>query len=207
MGKLKNLHTFTGKVGDLVGYEVDGKAYLRRKPIRKAPLTEGELQQINTFIRVQKWINPISPFLRLGYRGAVPGLHALNAAKSAIHRDALDREGTPVVVPGLVKVSTGTLPLSEDLDAYLVNPGEIIFVWNSLVPQRSRPRDRIMMLAYNPKGAAAFLDTCGPTRSTGVASLLLNSPPAGAYHLYAAFISADGSGQSESVYLGEVVVG
>ena len=85
MGKLKNWGSFSGKLGEVVGYEINGQSYIRRKPIRKAPWTEGELSQIKTFVMVQKWINPISSFLRLGYNGVHPSLHALNAAKSAIH--------------------------------------------------------------------------------------------------------------------------
>ena len=205
MGKLKNLNSFTGKVGDVVGYEVNGKAYIKRKPVRKAPLTEGELKQINTFIMVQKWVNPISAFLRLGYHGANSGLHALNAAKSAIHKKAVDRE-LPQVLPELVKVSTGELALAENMDAFLINAAEVSFLWDPQIPIKSSPRDRIMMLAYNPDAAVAFMELAGPSRSTGIATLPLDSPPAGSYHLYAAFISEDRRRQSESVYLGVVEV-
>ena len=151
-------------------------------------------------------MNPISSFLRLGYHNVVPNLHALNAAKSAIHKTAVNREGEPHIVPELVKVSAGSLALSEDLDAILVGDRELNFLWDDSASSRKNPRDRIIMLAYNPDTESAFMDTSGFPRSAGYGILNLGATAAGTYHLYAAFIAEDQRSQSDSAYLGTVAV-
>ena len=85
-----------------------------------------------------------------------------------------------VINPALAKLSSGDLPLP------------------------ATEGDQILMLAYNVEEQEAEYNLVGQTRKTGSDKLELDEP--GTYHLYAAFISYDRSRQSDSVYLGSVVI-
>jgi hypothetical protein len=105
--------------------------------------------------------------------------------------------------PARVKLSSGGLPLPEQIKASFTDGGDLQFTWNPGQKDLPGSFDQIMMLAYDVKKGVVHLNTTGQFRSTGSDTLNLSKSPDGDFHVYAAFSAADRSSQSESVYLGE----
>lgn len=191
----------------MVAYTRNGKNLLRKRPLRKAPPTEGELLNRHLFRIVQAWVKPLTEFLRQGFRAYSETATGANAAKSLIFQNALQRLGyDSYVEPSLVQVSSGSLALPESLEAHLNPDGNIIFSWSTEVGPKASQRDRVMMLAYNIQAKYPVYELSGAKRLAGSDTLPLSGNPAGQYHLYAAFVTEDREVRTNSRYLGMVEV-
>ena len=204
MAQLKD-GKITGLVGEVVGFERNGKNYLRSAPVRTAPATEAELKNRHLLELVSQWLKPLTPFIRKGFRNYHPNYEGFSAAMAVNYREALQKNGFESFLdPTLAKVSSGDLELPENLQA-LLSPGkQLDFHWDIALNQG--PRDRIMLLAYDPDNRQAFFDNSGPIRYKGTARLSLADAAPGSFHIYAAFVAEDGTRQSESEYLGSVSI-
>ena len=196
-----------GKVGDMVGYQIKDKDYIRKAPIRTAPPTEGELKSRFMLEVVSVWLKPIKAFVRQGFRNYSWNFEGFSAAFSVNYKEALIKNGFDSYIdPALVKVSSGNLGLPANLQAELGPEKVLQFTWTPAINNGQGPRDRIMMLAYNPEKEQAFFALFGAIRYQGTDSLPLPGALPGSFHIYAAFLAEDGNRQSESRYLGEVEI-
>ena len=197
-----------GKVGTVVGSSRNGIPYLKAKSKGRTPtVSDRELANRKKFAAAQAWLQPLLSFVREGFRGYSQRSHGFIAAKSWVLKNSFvkDAQGLLRIDPALVKVSSGTLPLPEDLSVSQMENRDLKFSWNP-ASKEGTEKDQIMMLAYDIKLAAAVYTTTGQFRTTGSDTLSLDSLTKGNgknYHIYAAFNAADRSRQSESVYLGE----
>ena len=206
MARIKN-GLISGKIGEVVHYQVKGKQFLRKRPQREAPPTEGELHGQDLLKVVNSWVKPLLEFVRIGFRGYNERYEGWNAAVSVVHREALQRDGdTYWVDPAKARVSHGSLPLAKNLQAQLQPGGRVDFSWDPSGVSGCSPRDRVMLLAYNVEEHWPAFELSGPKRHEGLAWLPLSGNVPGTYHLYAAFVSEDGEEQSESRYLGVVEI-
>ena len=211
MGSLKygNVGQINGKVGDVVVSSWKGKPYVKSVPgERKSPPTEKELNNRKKWAMAQAWLKPVTKFVRQGFNGYTPTVEGFLAAKSYLLKNAFEGEAPDFIVnPALVKVSSGELPLPEQITATLIDDFVVQFNWdteNIALPNRY---DQVMLLAYNVEKSYPAFKITGQFRSTGVDTLKLSVGRApGVYHLYVAFVAADRSSQSDSVYLGAVNV-
>ena len=196
-----------GKVGDMVGYQINGKDYIRKAPIRTAPPTEGELKSRFMLEVVSVWLKPIKAFVRQGFRNYSWNFEGFSAAFSVNYKEALIKNGFDSYIdPALVKVSSGNLGLPANLQAELGPEKVLQFTWTPAINNTQGPRDRLMMLAYNPDSKQAIYELNGAIRYQGNDSLSLTQAQPGSFHIYAAFVAEDGSRQSDSRYLGEVTI-
>jgi hypothetical protein len=194
---------FTGKVGSVVGCILNGTAYMRGKPRpRTGPIGETEQRNRNKFATMHAWLKPLIVILRAGFKDPFTNAPAYNSAKSYNLKNAM---ADGAVVPELVKLSMGDLPLSEDLTATLTDDNKLLFQWNPNYLEGGNRKDQIMVLAYHPESKRAFYELHGAFRETGTQELKLFNEFAGkTIHVYAAFFAADRNRQSESVYLGAI---
>ena len=195
-----------GKLGNMVGFELKGKNYMRTKPVRKALPTEAELKNRFLLKLVTNWLKPLTPFLREGFRNYSWNFSGFSAAFSVLYKEALIKDGfDSYITPSLVKVSSGDLGLSENLQVNHTG-NQLQFTWTPAINNTQGPRDRFMMLAYNPETGQAIYELNGAIRYQGNDSLSLSEARPGTFHLYAAFVAEDNSRQSDSRYLGEVTI-
>ena len=146
-------------------------------------------------------------FLRVGFKGYSEGSEGFVSAKSYLLKNALNVVDNSVLIdPALVKISFGDLPMSENAAFNLIGPKEITFTWNPEEMNRSFDKDQVMLLAYNVESEKAFYTLTGQFRKLGYDKLTLHLDlkPGSVLHLYIAFIAADRSRQSDSLYLGEL---
>jgi len=193
---------FVGKVGTVVGCVWKGIPYMRAKgrPRTSEP-SEKEETNRNKFKIAHAWLQPLLNFLRVGFAGYTATSEGYNAAKSYNLKNAV-LQGE--VMPELVKVSYGDLPLSADISCEL-QENKLHFSWSpDYIPETSN-KDQAMVLAYHPESRTMVYDVHGSFRNVGHHVMDTYKAFLGqTVHVYAAFISADRTRQSNSQYLGTI---
>lgn len=195
---------FIGKVGSVVGCVLNGTPYMRSKPRpRTGRVGATEQQNRDKFATMQAWLKPFLPLLRVGFRSPDSEFGGYNAAKSYNLKNAME-DGA--VLPDHIRISMGDLTLSDDLGVSLTGTKSLIFEWDPAYIEGTDPKDQIMVLAYHPRSQTAIYFIHGAFRDSGVQELKIPSDFIGkSVHVYAAFIAADRSSQSNSLYLGAVL--
>jgi hypothetical protein len=197
-----------GKVGTVIGSSRNGIPYLKgpHKNRTKA-ISEKETLNRLKFAAAQAWLKPLLNFVRIGFKGHSERSEGFVSAKSYLLKNALNvEENTVIIDPVLVKVSSGDLPMSENASFTLSGPKEVTFTWSPYGLNESYEKDQVMLLAYNIESEKASYMLNGQFRKVGVDKLTLDSSfkPGSVLHLYIAFVAADRSRQSDSLYLGEL---
>jgi hypothetical protein len=193
---------FTGKIGPVVGCVRNGIPYMRSKGSpRTGPPSEKEIKSRNKFADMHYWLQPLLVFLRAGFAGYAPTVKGFLAAKSYNLKNATIQGA---IVPELAKVSFGNLPLSADLSVSYQD-AKLHFNWSTAELPDTSAKDQIMVLAYHPESRIAIFDTQGAFRSMGNQILDTYREFVGkTVFVYAAFVAADRSNQSNSLYLGAI---
>ena len=194
-----------GKVGTVVGSSWKGEPHIKAKyKKRKKDVTQKELGNRDKFGEGQRWLQPITEFLRTGFRGYTDRIEGFSAAKSYLSKYAWEGTGADMrISPELMKVSVGKLPLSNDLAVEKTGEG-LRFTWSTeAVPGGSR-YDQVMMLAYDIEHRIALYITTGQLRSSGSDTLPMVPVEGATYHIYMAFNGFDRTSQSDSVYMGTI---
>src|SRR5690606_4166580 len=106
-------------------------------------------------------------------------------------------------------ISQGDLPLGEgfqmdfDEEAF-----ELTVRWNPQIPKGgAASNDKLMLAVYDVEGGEVFGEVYGVSRKKGMERVELPSGLIATYHVYVAFVAADGSSRSDSLYLGSIRVG
>lgn len=193
---------FIGKIGPVIGTSRNGVPYMKGKGNpRTAPVGEKEAANRNRFSTGHAWLKPLLPLLRVGFNGYSRTTYGYNAAKSYNFKHAIAHGQ---IIPAQVKVSLGDLPLPENLTTTLEEGFKFHFSWDTQYAEPASRKDQIMVLAYHPESKTAIYEIHGPFRLTGNHIFGLPREFQGKkIHVYAAFVAADRSRQSDSVYLGE----
>lgn len=198
---------FKGKVGTVIGASWKGIPYMRSLPVKRTSKpSEKELHNRRRWALSQQWLQPLTEFVRLGFKGYSPKSEGFVAAKSYLLRHAMEGERESLGInPSLVKLSWGNLPLPNNLQMTRPDGGLIQFTWEpKIYEDMAHPGDQIMLLGYNVEKQNAIVKLYGQVRYHGSDVLDLATGKPGTFHLYAAFIAHDRSRQSDSVYFGTV---
>lgn len=203
---------FSGKVGDVIGYQVKGRQIIRGLPRKKTGKpTKKELLNRMKFAVAQKWLSPLVKFLRIGFANYQPTFEGFVAAKSYLLKNAMqiDENQQFFVDPALALVSFGTQELPASANAVCSGQQEVVFTWST---EGSHPySDSAMVLVYaphpEPRYEKLYFNTAIAKRWTGTATLKLQPNMIGRkIDVYLAFISDDRKKRSNSMYLGKLTV-
>lgn len=217
MGKwINEAMAFKGKVGELHGSSINGRPYLKGPYKKRAKKAKGgEKQNHSKFALAHNWLSPIVDYVRSGFNGFTykEKSQGFTAAKSYLLTHAFEGEGAELKInPALVKVSYGTLPLATNIKLTLQEKNQLKFTWENTWTPGMKSYDQVMLLAYDINNKQANMITTGAFRLSGEAILNVfdnsnsrNFPNGAILHCYLAFVAADRSRQSDSVYLGEIV--
>ncbi|WP_418604168.1 DUF6266 family protein [Hwangdonia sp.] len=208
MGKIAQgiLGGLSGKVGNVIGGNWKGIDYLRIKPSSVAnPRTEGQVNQRNKFTVTLEYLQPNLAFVQKGYKNYAVKMTQFNAAMSYVLNNAVIGIAPNFTVDySLALLSRGNLSGVLNPGTDLATPGQVTFTWddNSL-EGNANPTDEAMLLVYNPSKKESISQLEGADRTVGTETLIIPSSYAGdTVELFMAFIEADGSRVSNSVYLG-----
>lgn len=108
--------SFSGKVGNVVGYELHGQMVIRSLPkgsIKKP--THGMIQNRNRFKVVSQFLAPIKGIVQFGYKNLSPpgskvGSFQMAQGYHLKHALANDAPDTPYIQPDKVMIFRGALP-------------------------------------------------------------------------------------------------
>ncbi|MFI5153930.1 MAG: DUF6266 family protein [Chitinophagales bacterium] len=210
MAKLSNniLGPFSGRIGNVVGSSWKGIPYLKSAHAsRTKKISDKEKANRQKFKLAQEWLTPLLDFVRQGYKGYTPTVEGFVAAKSYLMKNAMEIAGASFRInPEKMKVSVGTLPLSENIAVKPTEDLQIQFTWDTTRVQGALDRDQVMMLAYDIEKEQATYTIAGEFRHTGSATLPAPCNKGAKCHVYLAFVAVDRSRQSDSIYLGEITI-
>ncbi len=212
MGKIKQgiLGGLSGQVGNVIGANWKGVDYLRIKPTSVAnPRTEGQVNQRTKFSTVLSFLQPMTDFLRVGFKQYASGMTQFNAAMSYNLNNAVigTLPNFSVDYPNAL-VSRGNLTTPANGAAVSTTAAELDITWSDNSANGSAlATDKALIVALNSTRGEAVFTTAGPERSIGVANLVLPSDYSGEnLEVFLGFVSADGTKVSNSVYLGSVSI-
>jgi hypothetical protein len=208
MGKIAQgiLGGLSGKVGNIIGGSWKGIDYIRIKPSSVAnPRTEGQVNQRNKFRATLEYLQPNKAFLKIGYKSFATKKTEFNAAMSYVLNNAIGGIAPNFTIDySLALLSRGSLSSVLYGTTDLTTAGQVRFDWgDNSAEGNANATDKAMVLVYNPskKESISILD--GADRTTGSQVVTIPNTYAGdTVELFMAFVSADGTQVSNSVYLG-----
>jgi hypothetical protein len=200
---------FRGKVGTVIGSSWKGKPYMKSLHSKRTiPPHKEEQRNRNKFAMAHHWLKPedVKEFVRAGFKGYSATVEGFLAAKSCLLKNAFTGEGESMAIdPSLAQVSYGQLPLPANITAVKTATNELQITWDAVDRYSEGAHDQLMILAYDIENGEATCNITGQFRYVGADTLLLSPAiPERTYHIYAAFVAADRSCQSTSIYLGTV---
>ncbi|MAL58605.1 DUF6266 family protein [Tenacibaculum adriaticum] len=208
MGKIPQgiLGSLSGKVGSIIGGSWKGIDYIRIKPASVAnPRTEGQVNQRNKFTITLEYLQATSDFIKVGYKAFAVKKTEFNAAMSYVLNNAVGGIAPNFTIDySLALLSRGSLSSVLNGSTDLATPGQVTFDWDDNSAEgNANATDKAMVLVYNPskKESVSILD--GADRTVGSQVITIPNTYAGdTVELFMAFVSADGTQVSNSVYLG-----
>jgi hypothetical protein len=205
------LGAFKGKIGPVVGCVRDGQPYMRSLPRYNENRTISDKENANRikFSLTQQWLQPITEFVRLGYKNyPLTRGKGFVAAKSELSKNAVKGESPDLFIdPALALVSYGDLPGAPAAEVS-VQPGIVEFIWDTAVSDpKAKDNDQVMLLLYDTASFEAFYNTSGAKRKTGKDIIELPEGSSGLLvEAYIAFVSDDRKECSKSQYLGQIAL-
>lgn len=200
----------SGKIGNVIGGTWKGIDYLRIKPSSVAnPRTEGQLDQRSKFATVLRFLQPMTDFLRVGFKlyairmtqfNAAMSYNLFNGVSGTYPNYTIDYPNTLVSRGNLKGVANGAASSTVQ--------GEVNITWDDNSSSgNALTTDKSLILILNPDKKESIYTTSGPLRSAESETIVLPDEYSDDFvEVYLGFISEDGSKVSNSTYLGSVKV-
>lgn len=211
MGKIENGINggFTGTVGAVTGYYLNGKWVIRSKRRKSIKNKTGSADQKtcrSRFTMMQTFLSPIVGFIRIGFNleSKKRMMTAHNVAKSYNMLNAQNAAGE--IDYAAVRLSFGNLTGAEGVKLEHDDAG-VHFSWtDNSNGDYTRKHDQVMLMVYDVDNKTAIYETGGARRSKETESLEIPSFYKGkTFHTWMAFIADDRMGISASTYCGSFV--
>jgi hypothetical protein len=206
MAKMKRYlgELVSGRIGNVVFFQLNGKSYVRAAPVmKKNSWTEDQKFQRQ---RVSKasgyWRALRSEQVSKIWNSAAQEMNGYAWFMKA-NMPALEMDGT-LIDPKLLKVSAGKLPMPQQLKAERQPDDTSTFIvsWQNDPHLRGkRLQDELMIVSY-ADGKFSKVTATGIVRSALNGSFQLPLKPVNASHLYLFMASSDKEEYSESICFG-----
>lgn len=212
MGKINQgiLGGVSGQVGNVIGGTWKGIDYLRIKPSSVAnPRTEGQVDQRSKFSTVLRFLQPMTDFLRVGFKLYANKMTQFNAAMSYNLNNSITGAYPNFTIDyANALVSRGNLTGAANGSSYSSGPGNVEVTWNDNSGSGSaQATDKAIIALLNTSRGEAIFTTDGPVRTAGSESISVPSEYSGeAVEVFLGFVSEDGTKVANSVYLGSVTI-
>ncbi|HKG08326.1 MAG TPA: DUF6266 family protein [Pedobacter sp.] len=201
----------SGKIGNVIASSWRGVDYFKsvNESKRTGERSEAQILQQCIFGLVSRWLRPIKDLIWLGYQVFRGTKTPMNAAISAVMKDAIVVEnGKPAINFSQVIISRGELIVSLILKVLALIDELLHIQWhNALESPFCRPDDRANFLFYSERRAEFIIFENGAMRSDKEAKLSLPEGFSGdTLHGYMFYVNAAGDAVSTSQYMGNIVV-
>ncbi|SEG10762.1 DUF6266 family protein [Algoriphagus boritolerans] len=202
----------SGKLGNLIIYQRNGKVCFRSKPKKsKVPPSDRQIYQRKAFSQASTFLAPIRSELEFGFSG-ITGDKSKRYGKAqslAVKKATLSDNGEPVLDPEKIQTSIGDLLPLEDGRVLWENANTIQLTWRpNAFEGNGRESDQIFYLAYDPEAQQKWAVLEGVYRKAG--SMTIQFPWSGPlegkfYHFVSFYTKRKGQIEfSDSVCLGRV---
>jgi hypothetical protein len=218
MATLKNgiLGGVSGKIGNVVGSSWNGIDYLKTLPSHYTDAkTDVQISNRSKFLSVIRFLQPITEFIRVGFKSLAVKKSAFNAAASFHYHNAVTGEYPDIVIDFTkVSVSRGNLTGAYNAAASSTTAATIALSWldNSL-DRTAKADDVALVVIYHPVLGDAYYTLNAGSRADAQASLQVpQSFCGGEVHVYLGFMALNALGSqaaksvSNSSYVGSVTV-
>jgi hypothetical protein len=212
MGTIKQgiLGNFSGKVAAVIGGTWKGIGYMRGIPAKVAnPQTDLQLQQRQKFSVTMKFLQPLTQFLKTGFKNYADKMSGINAAMAYNFRNALlgTYPNFTINYPNAL-VARGVLAPALNQAAASTVAGTVLFTWTDNSDESgASPFDQNLLVIYNPvKNQAVTFSELGTRADATQAVTVPHSFSGDLVHCYIAFITVDGQMLSNSKYAGAITV-
>lgn len=217
MGKVTDgvMAGISGKVGNLVFYQVDGETLVRTKPGGRSGTSALQSYNQQAFALVQEFLSPMKRELAIGFAAFKIGTkRGIDRAKSLMLRNGIyPQDGVPVLHPQKAMVSSGDLTGVEDgaLGALVAGSFSIAWTPNSW-DGSARDGDKTFVVVYDTARQRVFSVKGEAYRKQGTQMIVLpwkfldlGTAESGVY-VYFSFYSGRSTkvGFSDSVCLGRL---
>lgn len=218
MATLKNgiLGGVRGKIGNVVGSSWNGIDYLKTLPSHYTDAkTEVQVSNRSKFLRVIRFLQPITEFIRVGFKSQAVKKTAFNAATAYHYHNAITGEYPDIVMDFTkVMVSRGNLTGAYNAGAASSTPAKIQLSWMDNSGGGSAKSDDVaMVVVYHPQLLEShFTLNAGSRADAGAELTLPQSFSGGKVEVYLGFMALDALGSqamksvSNSAYVGSVLV-
>lgn len=219
MGTIKKgiLGGVSGAVGNVVGANWKGIDYLRIKPSNVSnPNTDLQSTQRLKFSAVLKFLQPITEFIRVGFKAYAIKMSAFNAAFSYNYHNALTGSYPDFGLDyAKVLVSRGNLPGAVNPACTSTDPGKVNLTWEpNAAGGMALDSDTMLVVIFEPASTQAVYLLNAGVRSDGSAEVSVPADFSGqTVHCFISFMALGSalSGQAKnaiatSSYAGSVEV-
>ena len=197
----------SGKVGDRVYSSWKGIPYVRAKAVNiHNPKTAAQQDQRAKFAAIVKFLQPLTVFLRVGFKSKNITMSPFNAAMSYNFKNALTGIFPNYSIDySQARVSQGNLPGAINPAASFISPGAIKFTWDD--NRKAMADDRVLLVVYNPAKLQVATIEGGNMRMEESQTIALPSTFLGdEVYCYIGFQNQRQTISSDSQFIGSILV-
>ena len=200
----------SGKIGQVVGATWKGISVLKVAPASVAnPQTDKQLAQRAKVKATMAFLQPLTQFVRIGWREFAVKMTAMNAAFSYTIQNAIlgTYPNFTINYPNAL-VSKGNLAPALNQASASTVAGTVLFTWTDNSDEMgAATTDTSLLVVYNPvKNQAVFFAGLAERADATQAVTVPNSFSGDLVHCYIGFQSVDGFVLSNSKYAGAITV-
>lgn len=172
MGSIKQgvLGGFSGKVGTVIGYSMNGISYMRGLATSYTnSKTPAQVAQRAKFALSVKFLRPLLALLRIGFKNASSKMSGFASAMSYTLGNAITGISPAFEIDYTkVLVCRGNLPGALNAQALAIEPGTIDFSWdNNSWDFGAKATDKVVLVVINPLIQKSIAVIGAATRATG----------------------------------------
>ena len=212
MGTIKQgiLGGFSGKVGSVIGSSWKGISTMRGIAQSVSnPQTQPQLAQRQKFSVTMGFLQPLSEFLKTGFKNYAVKKTGINAAMGYNLRNAVTGAYPNLAIdyPNAL-VSRGTLPAALNAAAAAGVAGTVVFTWDDNSGEiGASASDKTLLVVYNPAKHQAVTVNELAERADGTQTVTVPDSFSGdLVQTYLAFINEKGDDLASSRFAGAVTV-
>ena len=200
----------SGKLGQIAGAKWKGINYLRIIPASVAnPQTPRQLNQRAKFSLTMNFLQPMSQFLKIGFKSFAVRQTGMNAAFAYNIKNAITGAYPNFAIdyPNAL-VARGELAPALNQAAASTVAGTVVYTWDDNTGEiGSTATDKTLLVVYNPVKNQAVTVGELAERADGTQTITVPDSFSGdLVQCYIAFIDTDGVNVSNSMFAGAVTV-
>lgn len=200
---------FSGTIGNVVGSTWKGMDVMRSRPKQNKNRTfsPAQLAAQAKFKLVVSYMSPLTDLVNITFKEYSKKKTQFNSVVAYTIENAITGAYPTFDInwPGL--------QISRGGHYHAINPtasvqgGTIRFEWDDEIqPTDKEYSDRAIMMAYAPATRRCVFDTSSAVKGMGAGAIIAGRLAGQEVHTYLAFMSADGSKISNTVYTGQLTV-